>query len=73
MRRKIKALAAEGRFSAIILSSLPIAMFLVLQLMSPEFYAGVLHIDATKIILAIAGGWMLLGNFIMYKMINFKV
>ncbi len=73
MRRKIRALAAEGRFSAIILSSLPIAMFVVLQLMSPEFYASVLHIDATKIILAIAGGWMLLGNLIMYKMINFKV
>ena len=73
MRRKIKALAAEGRFSAIILSSLPIAMFIVLQLMSPEFYAGVLHIDATKIILGIAGGWMLLGNLIMYKMINFKI
>ena len=73
MRRKIKALAAEGRFSAIILSSLPIAMFIVLQLMSPEFYAGVLHIDATKIILAMAAGWMLLGNLIMYKMINFKI
>ena len=50
-----------------------IAMFIVLQLMSPEFYAGDLHIDATKIILGIAGGWMLLGNLIMYKMINFKI
>jgi tight adherence protein B len=38
MRRKIKALAAEGRFSAFILSGLPIAMFLVLQLMAPDFY-----------------------------------
>ena len=32
MRRKIRALAAEGRASALILSSLPIAMFLIIQI-----------------------------------------
>jgi tight adherence protein B len=73
MRRKVKALAAEGKFSAIILSSLPIVMFFVLQLMSPVFYGEVWPIEATKIILAIAGGWMLMGNLIMYKMVNFKI
>jgi tight adherence protein B len=73
MRRKIKALAAEGRFSALLLSSLPIAMFTILQLMSPEFYGSVWHIEATKIALGAAGAWMLVGNLIMHKMINFKV
>jgi len=73
MRRKIKALAAEGRFSAIILSGLPIAMFLVLQLMAPEFYGGIWHIEATKIALACAGSWMGVGNFIMYRMVNFRI
>ena len=32
MRRKIRALAAEGRASAMILSALPIGMFFVIQL-----------------------------------------
>ena len=73
MRRKIKALAAEGKFSAIILSSLPIAMFSVLQFMSPGFYGGVLHVEATKIILGVAGAWMLMGNLIMFKMVNFRI
>lgn len=73
MRRKIKALAAEGRFSALLLSSLPIGMFLILQAMSPEFYGSVWHIEATKIALGAAGAWMLVGNLIMHKMINFKV
>jgi tight adherence protein B len=73
MRRKIKALASEGRFSALLLSSLPIAMFLILQMMSPEFYGSVWHIEATKIALGAAGAWMLVGNLIMHKMINFKV
>jgi len=73
MRRKIKALAAEGRFSAIILSSLPFAMFLILQVMARDFYAGVWHIEATKIVLASAGAWMAMGNLIMYRLVNFKI
>jgi tight adherence protein B len=73
MRRKIRALAAEGRASALILSSLPIAMFLVIQVITPEFYASVWHEDITKIALAAAVGWMSIGNFIMYRMVNFRI
>jgi tight adherence protein B len=73
MRRKIRALAAEGRASALILSSLPILMFLVIQVITPEFYGSVWNEDMTKIALAIAGGWMGVGNFIMYRMVNFRI
>jgi len=73
MRRKIRALAAEGRASAMILSSLPILMFLIVQVITPQFYASVWHQDLTKIALACAVGWMGIGNFIMYRMVNFKV
>lgn len=73
MRRKIRALAAEGRASALILSALPIGMFFVINLVSPNFYASVWHEDLTKIVLTIAGCWMIVGNFIMYRMVNFKI
>ena len=73
MRRKIRALAAEGRASALILSSLPIVMFLVIQVITPEFYASVWNEEITKISLAMAGGWMSIGNFIMYRMVNFRI
>ncbi|MCC6775975.1 MAG: type II secretion system F family protein [Hyphomicrobiales bacterium] len=73
MRRKIRALASEGRASALILSSLPIAMFLIIQIVAPDFYSGVWHEDITKKALAIAGAWMGLGNFIMYRLVNFKI
>jgi|SRR5712671_1700112 tight adherence protein B len=73
MRRKIRALAAEGRASAIILSSLPIAMFLIIQIVAPDFYAGVWNEDITKTALAIALSWMFLGNFIMYRLVNFRI
>jgi tight adherence protein B len=73
MRRKIRALAAEARASAMILSSLPIVMFGVIQFVTPDFYASVWDEDITKKALAAAGCWMLLGNFIMYRMVNFRV
>ena len=73
MRRKIRALAAEGRASALILSSLPIVMFMIVQLVAPDFYGSVWNEDITKIILACAGGWMAVGNFIMYQMVNFRI
>jgi tight adherence protein B len=73
MRRKIRALAAEGRASALILSSLPIAIFLVIQIVSPDFYAGVWNEELTKQALAVAGTWMGIGNFIMYRMVNFRI
>ncbi len=74
MRRKVKALAAEGRASALILSSLPIVMFAVVQIV----VAGLLrqrlavryHQDRSW---ASAICWMMIGNLIMYKLVNFKI
>jgi tight adherence protein B len=73
MRRKIRALASEGRASAMILSSLPILMFIVIQIITPDFYASVWNEDLTKMCLAAAAGWMGLGNFIMFRMVNFRI
>ena len=73
MRRKIRALAAEGRASALILSSLPIAVFGIVNLVSPEFYSSIWHESITKVILGVAGCWMGIGNFIMYRLVNFKI
>ena len=73
MRRKIRALAAEGRASALILSALPIGMFAIIQFLVPGFYASVWDQNLTKIALTLAGCWMGVGNFIMYRMVNFRI
>ena len=73
MRRKIKALAAEGRASAMILSALPIGLFVVIQFIAPDFYAAVWNERLTHILLFGAAGWMAVGNLVMFKMVNFKV
>jgi tight adherence protein B len=73
MRRKVRALASEGRASALILSSLPILLFGAVQLVSPDFYGIVWKYDITKIVLGMAIGWMMVGNLTMYKMVNFRI
>jgi tight adherence protein B len=73
MRRKIRALASEGRASAMILSALPIGIFFIIQITSPEFYASVWHEHLTKLLLFGALTWMLVGNLVMFKMVNFKI
>jgi tight adherence protein B len=73
MRRKIKALAAEGKFSALFLSGLPVAVFLLLNVMTPDFYGSIIQYDMTKWGLGLAAAWMMAGNIVMYKMCNFKI
>ena len=73
MRRKIKALAAEGKFSAIFLSGLPIAVFGLINVMTPDFYGSILKYDLTNWGLGLAAAWMIAGNIAMYKMCNFRI
>lgn len=73
MRRKVKALASEGKFSALFLSGLPIAIFVLLGVVAPNHYGAVWHFEATKIGLAMAGAWMVAGNIVMYRMVNFRI
>jgi tight adherence protein B len=73
MRRKIRALAAEGRFSALLLSGLPIGMFFILKAIAPDYYGKIWHEDMTKVGLVLGGAWMLFGNFIMYRLVNFRI
>jgi tight adherence protein B len=73
MRRKIRALAAEGRASAMILSALPIGMFFLILWLVPDFYGSVWNIPLTKELVGGATVWMVIGNMIMFRMVNFKI
>jgi len=73
MRRKVRALASEGRASAMILSSLPLLLMVIIHIVAPDFYGAIWNEDMTRKVLMAAGGWMLFGNFIMYRMVNFRI
>lgn len=73
MRLKIKAASAEGRASALILSLAPLVGIVMIHLMKPEFYGDVIHMPMVKYGLAGFFCWMMIGNFIMNRMIKFKI
>ena len=72
LRRKVRSLSAEGRISAYGLTILPILVFLAIFLQNRRYYTDVLD---EPIFLPIIVGivlWSFVGDYIMFKMINFK-
>jgi len=73
LRRKARALSAEGRLSAILLSVLPFALFGILWIIAPHYYGDIWNKAYVKPILAGAVAWMLIGDWMMYRMVRIKV
>jgi tight adherence protein B len=73
MRLKAKALSAEGRFSALLLSILPFALFGLLWVIAPSFYGAVWDVGFVKPLLVGASLWMFIGDLIMYRMVKFDI
>ena len=72
MRLKIRALSAEGRLSAVFLSALPIILLLVISFLSPKYYDPVLSSQILKPAIFLGLFQLVVGNFIMNRMVNFK-
>jgi tight adherence protein B len=72
MRRKIKALSAEGRFSAIALSIMPFVVAGALFTIAPIYYTAVWDDPVFMPITIFAVCLLLVGDYIMYRMVNFR-
>lgn len=72
MRRKVKALSAEGRFSAMALSILPIIVGGTIHLTAPAFYGDIARDPLVPPVSAVTAALWLTGIVIMYRMVNFK-
>lgn len=73
LRMKIQAASSEGRASAMILTSAPFCVLILLQVTNPHFYGDVIHEHAVHVGLAVLGGWMAIGNLIMRRMIDMRI
>ena len=73
MRLRIRAASAEGRMSAMILNIAPMGIFVVVNLLSPDFYGSVEGHPWIKPTFWAVGVWMLIGNLVMRRMIAFRI
>jgi len=71
--RKVRALSAEGRFSGIALSILPVALFALINLVSPAYYAEFWASPSSGKILALSLALMVVGNVVILRLVNLKV
>ncbi|WP_095088503.1 type II secretion system F family protein [Mesorhizobium sophorae] len=71
LRLKIKALSAEGRASAWIISLFPLVMFGILFIVAPSYYGDIWGSPLITPVFLIFGILALFGDFIMFRMVNF--
>jgi tight adherence protein B len=71
LRLKVRALASEGKVSAILMSLFPLVMFGILLLIAPTYYGAIWGDPLVLPVFAAFGAWALFGDFIMYRMVNF--
>jgi tight adherence protein B len=73
LKRKVQALSAEAKASAIIIGSLPILVSTGLYLINPKYMIVLFTVTKGKILVGCAITWMTIGIVVMKQMINFKV
>jgi len=72
LRLKVRALTSEGRLSGYFMTAMPFILFVVVNLISPNYFAEVR--DHALVVPAVVVGLLLLatGNLVINRMVNFK-
>jgi tight adherence protein B len=69
---RVRALAAEGKMSAQVLTVLPIGMVAFLMVTQPAFYSSKFNDHAFWPVVGITFVWFMIGQFMINRMVNFK-
>jgi tight adherence protein B len=72
LRLKVRALSSEGRLSGIFLSASPFVLFLVVNLINPNYYGYLIGSPIVAPALILGFLLLALGNFLIYRMVNFR-
>jgi tight adherence protein B len=75
LRLKVRALSAEGRFSAFGMTLIPFVLFLVINLIDRQYFLAdaVKASPLTPVAVVVGLTMLLIGNIILYRMVNFKI
>ncbi|MCT7374657.1 type II secretion system F family protein [Chelativorans salis] len=71
LRAKVRALSAEGRITAIVMSAFPLLLYFMINALSPTYFNPVWESGYAHVVLSVGVVVMLIGNFILYKLVHF--
>jgi tight adherence protein B len=72
LRLKVRALSSEGRLSGLFLSASPFVLFLIINLISPSYFGYLKGSPLVVPALVVGLSLLAIGNFIIYRMVNFR-
>jgi tight adherence protein B len=73
MKAKVQALSMEAKASAAIIGALPFIVAFLVYLSSPNYIMPLFVTSTGHMIIGVSGVWMMIGIFVMRRMINFEV
>ncbi|WP_170786937.1 type II secretion system F family protein [Ruegeria lacuscaerulensis] len=73
LRRKIKAISAEGRMTAYILSSIPVVIAVAMTILSPSYYGDVMDAPSFWPVMGVIAAAIVLNAIVMFKLVNFRI
>ncbi|TPK34264.1 type II secretion system F family protein [Mesorhizobium sp. B2-5-4] len=71
LRAKVRALSAEGRITAIMMSAFPFGLYFMISTLSPTYFDPVWASGYANVVFTIAFCVMFVGNYILYRLVNF--
>jgi tight adherence protein B len=73
LRRLVRTLTAQGRMSRWIVSGLPIVLLVAISIINPAYLTPLLHHTLGQIMLAIGGIMIVVGSFVIRRIVNIEV
>lgn len=73
MRRRVKAISSEGRMSALLLSALPVLIYVVTSITAPDYYGGVRDDPLFMPIAIIVVGLVVANGLVLRKLATFNI
>ncbi len=73
LRRKIKAISAEGRLTAYILSLIPVGIAVAMTILTPSYFGSVSHYPQFWPVMGIIAFVVVLNGIVMLKLVNFRI
>lgn len=70
--KRLRALTSQGKASALVLVAMPIVIGVVLNLMSPDFMAPLLHTSQGQTMIIASAVWMSIGGLFIHRIVSYK-